>query len=223
MARDSLAEVLTTDDISRRELAMDKELIQLIQGACKNDNHARAIELTKLLHHIASFDMATKIAGFYHLVGMQEKIELLKADREEEEDRLVVARNKRRQWTRPDPLPRRLPSVSESSARPKPFQDFAPPPVIYRPGLARATPVVETSRFSAAANQNGFTQSSFSTSPPPEESSTTPDGKRKRSEFDDLSSETVDLSKRRAIHESDSIAAPLKTSMLHEFYLPFPF
>lgn len=213
MARDSLAEALTTDDISRRELAMDKELIQLIQGACKNDNHPRAIELTKLLHHIASFDMAIKVAGFYHLVGLQEKIELLKADREEEEDRLVVARTKRRQWTRPDPLPRRLPVVNDS-ARPKPLQDFAPPPAIYRPGLARAMPVVETTRFSAAANPNGFPQSSSSTSPPPGDPPTPPDGKRKRSEFDDLSPDADDSSKRRAIHELDVMAQPPKTSTL---------
>ncbi|KAI0695530.1 WD40-repeat-containing domain protein, partial [Cytidiella melzeri] len=87
---------LTTDDIARRELALDKEIIQLIQVACKNDKPGRAIDLTKLLHHNASFGVALKVAGFYHLIGLQEKMEMLKEDREDT-DRLVVARDRRRE------------------------------------------------------------------------------------------------------------------------------
>jgi chromosome transmission fidelity protein 4 len=197
MARDSLADVLTTDDISKREMAMDKELIQLIQAACKADNSPRAIELTKLLHHTISFDMAIKVAAFYHLVGLQEKMEILKTNREEEEDRLEVARNKRLQWITPDPLPRHLPSsVSSSSKRADPLQDFGPPRPVYRPGLARAIPVAASSSSSSNSHANGV-------HPNPEEphiDPITPESKRKRSVDDEMDGED-ELSKRRALDE----------------------
>jgi hypothetical protein len=61
-----------------------------------------------MLHHTTSYDMAAKVAGFYHLIGLQEKIEMLKVDREEggdDEDEYgvdprEVARRKREQWRR---------------------------------------------------------------------------------------------------------------------------
>lgn len=140
--RDGLGDDLTSDEISRRELALDKELIQLLQNACKNDKLARALDLTKLLHLTASFDMAIKVAGFYHLIGLQEKIETLKEDRENR-NRLLDARDQRRQRTvnlAPIPATR---IVYAEPPRPKAFQDFRPPPVIHRPGLERATPSVE--------------------------------------------------------------------------------
>jgi chromosome transmission fidelity protein 4 len=148
--RDGLVDgELTTNDIARRELALDKEIIQLIQLACKNDRPGRAIDLTKLLHHDASFDMAIKVAGFYHLIGLQEKMEMLKEDREDV-DRLVAARGKRRERASDFsavPAPR---AVVAESTRPKAFQDFRPPPAIHRPGLERvskdATKVASSSR-----------------------------------------------------------------------------
>ncbi|KAF8160621.1 hypothetical protein B0H34DRAFT_344214 [Crassisporium funariophilum] len=150
---DSLDEELTTDDIVAREKAMDREFIMLIQAACKVNNVPRAIELTKLLHHTASFDAAIKIAEFYHLVGLKEKIAFIKADREETEDRLIVARNKRRRWLKPAPPVRQLAQTStSSSSRFDPLGDNRPPPVIERPGMARVTvPVIEKTRFSSLA------------------------------------------------------------------------
>jgi chromosome transmission fidelity protein 4 len=176
MSRDALDDELTTDEIAKQEMAMDKEFIQLIQGACKADNIPRAIELSKLLHHTGSFDMAIKVAEFYHLIGFKEKVEMLKMDREENEDRLVVAREKRRQWRKPDPPARQLPRVNGTSlSRPKVFQEFGPPPMIARPGLARATPRIETTRFSSGAPRVSVAGAEMSA-----DLSESPESKRKR-------------------------------------------
>ena len=153
--RDALGpDDLTSDEIATKELESDKILIQLIQNACKNDKLPRALDLVKMLHHTASYDMAAKVAGFYHLIGLQEKIETLKADREEggdDEDEYgvdprEVARRKREQWRREGsgavPPPRPIGESSRSArydGAKKAFQDFGPPPAIHRPGLTRAT------------------------------------------------------------------------------------
>ncbi|KAF8658265.1 hypothetical protein AX16_002041 [Volvariella volvacea WC 439] len=155
-ALDVLDDDLTTEEITSRERAMDKEFIQLIQQACKSENIPRAVELTKLLHFTNSFDSAAKIADFYHRPGFKEKVLRLKADREENEDRLIVARDKRRKWLKPELPPRRLPTMNEpwsgsSSARTyDPLADERPPPVVHRPGMARVTRgVVEESQYTS--------------------------------------------------------------------------
>lgn len=186
MSRDALDEELTTDELAAREVAVDKELILLIQGACKADNNAQVIELVKLLHHTSSLDNAIRLVGFYRRAGLVEKIQTLKNIREEEEDRLIVAREKRMQWNRPDPPLRPLPRTDEhSSSLAKPFQDFRPPPAMPRPGLARATPAVETTRYSSKARPP---------SPVPEWDAPTsldspPDAKRKRDDLEDVTAE----------------------------------
>lgn len=137
ITRDALSNEDVPDEIFARELALDKELVQLIQTACKNDKLPRALELTSMLHHTSSFDMALKVAGFYRLVGLQEKMEALK------EDRITHGRPQRRDWARDyDPvLPPRLPppDVQRGGAS-KAFQNFGSPAAVHRPGLARATP-----------------------------------------------------------------------------------
>jgi chromosome transmission fidelity protein 4 len=69
--RDSQADEHT---IKQREISLDKELLQLVQGACKADNLQRALDLTRLMHNPGSVDAAAKIAGFYHLPGLQERM-----------------------------------------------------------------------------------------------------------------------------------------------------
>ncbi|KAJ7096343.1 hypothetical protein C8R44DRAFT_812788 [Mycena epipterygia] len=178
--RDSLDDQITNEDISRREQLMDKEFVLLIQSACQKENVSRAIELAKLIHNAKFLDSVVKISQFYHLTGLTEKIQMLKKIREEGEDRLILARDKRRQWTRPDPLPRSLAVTTDSiSSRPKPFQDFGPPPMVSRPGLAPAIPAKETTRYTAN------TSIDF-TSTPTEPSGSPPENKRKRDEVEDI-------------------------------------
>ena len=137
IARDALSNEDVPDEVLARELALDKELVQLIQTACKNDKLPRALELTNMLHHTSSFDMALKVAGFYRLVGLQEKMEALK------DDRIARGKPQRRDWARDyDPvLPPRLPPADiPRGGESKAFQHFGPPAAVHRPGLARATP-----------------------------------------------------------------------------------
>jgi chromosome transmission fidelity protein 4 len=137
ITRDALSNEDVSDKILARELALDKELVQLIQTACKNDKLPRALELTSMLHHPSSFDMAVKVAGFYRLIGLQEKMEALK------NDRIAHGRPQRRDWARDyDPvLPPHLPPPDVPRAGgPKAFQHFGPPAAVHRPGLARAAP-----------------------------------------------------------------------------------
>lgn len=135
IARDALGDEDIPDEFLARELALDKELVQLIQTACKNDKLPRALELTRMLHHSSSFDMALKVAGFYRLVGLQEKMEALK------DDRIARGRARRREWARDyDPvLPPHLPPADvPRGGGSKPFQNFGPPAAVHRPGLTRA-------------------------------------------------------------------------------------
>lgn len=198
ISRDALGDELTTSDISRRELEQDKKLIKLINTACKEDKAPRVIDLVKQLNHLQSFDGAIKIADFYRLVGLKEKIELIKADREGEDDRLEVARDKRREWiadSNPVTAHKSYANHQQSNRdheRPKLLEDFRPPPTIYRPGLAPAIPIVEATRFSTA-NLAAHATLNGSASPP--------DSKRKRDE------ELESASKRRAL-ESETMGLP---------------
>ena len=81
--------------------------------------------------------MAVKVAGFYRLVGLQEKMEALK------EDRITHGRPQRRDWARDyDPVlaPRLPPADVPRGGGSKAFQNFGPPAAVHRPGLTRATP-----------------------------------------------------------------------------------
>ncbi|KAF8627825.1 hypothetical protein AX15_004246 [Amanita polypyramis BW_CC] len=146
---DVLDEELTTDAIVTKERTLDRELIQLIQVACKDPaDIARALELTKLLHNAPSIDAAIKIAEFYHLAGLREKMQLIKTDREEREDRLIIARNKRRHWLKPEPAPREIQTLNARQSRIDLLAEQYPPPAIDRPGMARVTvPVIESSQY----------------------------------------------------------------------------
>ena len=194
MLMDCLDDELTTDDILSREKAMDKEFILLIQMACKSDNIPRAVELTKLLHHNVSFDAAMKIAEFYHLVGLKEKVAIIKADREETEDRLILARNTRRRWLKAEPPLRQLAAPTISTSRFDPLGDSRPPPTIERPGMARVTvPVIEKTRYSSVIpsietpERPTWDDSLTADSPP------STDSKRKRVDLESLPSSDMPM------------------------------
>jgi len=182
--RDDPCDELMMDDITKRETVMDKEFIRLIQMACKKDNMPRAIEMAKLLHHTASFDMAVRVADFYHLVGLREQLQILKADREVDKSRHSLKH----------PFPPSIDSftITDSS------NDFAKHSAGFRPGPIRATPSVESTHCSTISN------AAESASPPQIETisagiSSSPEGKRKRSE----DAEPDDDSKRQELeHKS---------------------
>ncbi|KAF8588697.1 hypothetical protein K439DRAFT_1651834 [Ramaria rubella] len=144
--RDALGADLTNQEISQREVNLDKQLIQLIQLACKGDKLQRALDAAALLHHTQSFDMAIKVAEFYHLVGLQDKLMRLKGERAEI-DRLEEERDHRMKWgKRSVPIAAPQKQAPESS-RWSHFEDFAPPPMPLRKSLATAMPVTAKSHI----------------------------------------------------------------------------
>lgn len=210
--RDALGEELTTADISRREMEQDKRLIKLINNACKEDRSARVIELVNQLNHLQTFDGAIKIASFYRLVGLKEKIEAIKSEREGN-NRLLVQRDRRRELvTQQAPMPKLRSNFGNISPppdpnRPKPLEDFRPPPTLHRPGLAPAVPVMQTTKYSVA-NLPARTPLVSSSG-----SSTPPEIKRKRHEED------IGSQKRPALESESSKPSELNVHRDHEYPL----
>lgn len=216
---DSLEEDLTTESIARTELDLDKDLIVLIQLACKQDHLQRALDATKLLHHTSSFDMAMKVADFYRLPGLGEKIAFLKEEREEEE-RLKEERQRRKGWRRaagPVPPAREgFHSEYRQGQTYRPLQDTRPAPAIARTRLTVATPSDEPSPFASRPQSNGITNGFSKQSPMQldddnndndEDESQNSDSKRKRAEEDDVVDITESISsapKRRQVDTGSS-------------------
>lgn len=70
-------------DISKLEVSQDKELIQLVQAACKADKLQRALDTVRMMNNVKSMEAAAKVAQFYHLPGLQEKIGIIREATEE--------------------------------------------------------------------------------------------------------------------------------------------
>jgi len=155
MLRDALGLDLTNDEISRREFSLDKELIQLIQLACKSDRLQRALDAASLLHHTPSFDMAIKVAQFYHLVGLQEKLTALKAARAET-DRLEEEKDQRRKWGRHSAPIAAPHNNTHTSSHQRQFEEFAPPSAVVRKSLAPAIPVASSALGSRSTVNSAF-------------------------------------------------------------------
>ncbi|KAG9026461.1 hypothetical protein FRB95_008833 [Tulasnella sp. JGI-2019a] len=139
----------SSSDIAKRELQMDKELIQLLQAAIKGDKLQRALDSARLLHHLPSYDSAQKVAGFYSLVGLQEKIGALKRRKIAKDDGEDAEEfNPRKAWGKvSEPIGRGYDYESGGGSASRHgdgrFDDFAPPPAVTRRTLAPATPIGE--------------------------------------------------------------------------------
>jgi chromosome transmission fidelity protein 4 len=199
ITRDALGDEDPPDEVLARELALDKELVQLIQTACKNDKLPRALELTRMLHHTSSFDMAVKVAAFYRLVGLQEKMQALK------EDCAASGRSRPRDWARDyDPvLPPHLPPADVPRSGSRAFQDFGPPSAVHRPGLTRATPgLPPLPKDDVYSGNEDYTSAVAGPS----------ESKRKRADDDSITygnSTLADNAKRRAV-EDEEVAMMLR-------------
>jgi chromosome transmission fidelity protein 4 len=117
-------------DISKIEVSQDKELIQLVQAACKADKLQRALDIVRMMNNVKSMEAAAKVAQFYHLPGLQEKIGIIREATEEK--RREKERNERyggyRMVARETPLPESPYGVASkaSLAAARQDTDFAP-------------------------------------------------------------------------------------------------
>lgn len=186
LARDSLGDELTSSELDKREVELDKLIIKLIQAACKADKAPRVLELTRRLHFTHSIAAASQLAGFYKLIGLQEKIDAIKRWRENEPNPVEEAREWRRQLKQEDAY----------MERPKLLQNFNPPPKIERPGLARSAGHVEHSEFTSSNAPVGLFNARDSQ---PVTRSASPDVKRKRDETDDFASNGSDADAKRRV------------------------
>ncbi|GAA6041229.1 hypothetical protein JCM8097_008354 [Rhodosporidiobolus ruineniae] len=84
--------------LAREELAADKHLLQIIQTFCKADRLEAALDAVLLLSQSASLNAAAKIAGFFDLPALQERIQLIQQAKEDEADPDAAAAKRQSKW-----------------------------------------------------------------------------------------------------------------------------
>ncbi|SPO28617.1 related to sepB protein [Ustilago trichophora] len=94
-------------DAGTLEMSSDKALLQLIQLACKADKHGRALDAARALHSTRTLEAALKIAAFFHLSSLAERMVALKEGLEGRPERVE---EESRRWC--DPSVRGGPSYS---------------------------------------------------------------------------------------------------------------
>ncbi|KAG8956545.1 hypothetical protein FRC04_000023 [Tulasnella sp. 424] len=136
----------TASSTTAKEVALDKILIQQIQQACKDDRMTRAIDLAEDLHHVKSIEAAKSVAGFYHKVGLQDKIDMLKERKEGGDDEEGDV-DPREGWGRVTAPIARSYLSNGAGARPSNAtafsKDFTPSAAPIRHSLALAKPIGE--------------------------------------------------------------------------------
>lgn len=63
--------------LARQEIDCDKQLLVIIQRACKSERLETALDAALLLSQPASIGAAVKIARFFHLPGLEERLQLV--------------------------------------------------------------------------------------------------------------------------------------------------
>ncbi|GAA5860215.1 hypothetical protein JCM3774_000346 [Rhodotorula dairenensis] len=89
--------VLKTE-LARVELQTEKHLLQIIQTFCKADRLEAALDAVLLLSQPASLVAASKIAGFFTLPALQERVDLLQQMRDESGDPEAAAAKRQSKW-----------------------------------------------------------------------------------------------------------------------------
>lgn len=77
-----------THEVNKIEVTQDKELLQLVQAACKADKLQRALDIVRMMNAPRTMEAAAKVAQFYHLPGLQEKIGIIREAAEEKRAQL---------------------------------------------------------------------------------------------------------------------------------------
>ncbi|SCV67357.1 BQ2448_6003 [Microbotryum intermedium] len=75
-----------TTTLARQELEVDKHLLMVIQTACKAERLEQALDATLLLTQTASLVAAAKIARFFNLPGLEERIQIVQELKEAESE-----------------------------------------------------------------------------------------------------------------------------------------
>lgn len=84
--------------LAREELAADKHLLQIIQTFCKADRLEAALDAVILLSQSASLNAAVKIARFFDLPALTERVELIQEAKEAETDPDAAAAKRASKW-----------------------------------------------------------------------------------------------------------------------------
>lgn len=196
---DSLARADDISDvellIKQQEVALDRELLKLIQGACKADNLQRALDLARLMHTASAVEQAAKLANFYHLPGLEERIHGVKSD----VDFKKMKEKRQRRIESSSTTSYASPSISGlngNAKSSKPFSDFAPKQTIRRSfgGVQRDSTPAGTNRSESYVPEtpqheaSGFDLPSTGATPDGDAdvdmpiSNGSPEGKRKRAD-----------------------------------------
>ncbi len=212
--RDTLIDSPVSDleyTIREREVALDKEMLQLVQAACKADNLQRALDITRLMYNTGTIEAAAKVAAFYHLPGLQERIHAVKAEKESK--KTTTDRAYRRSHNG---------AGDSAAATPKGFTDFAPRNGVPRRSFAgvtvnrESTPVGSTAPAASGRSETHVPETpreEIEMTPLARNTSPSPESKRKRMEHEVELDDFVPLKKR----VDDSMTSGYKSFLV--FYL----
>ncbi|BEJ14934.1 hypothetical protein CspHIS471_0407010 [Cutaneotrichosporon sp. HIS471] len=139
--------LLSAEESEDGRVQIDKDLLQLMQGACKADALARALDLARLLHATSSLDAARRIADYYHFPGLVERIGNVKSEKGIE----------RVSWVDAEPQQEYVTRAKAGRGPTRDFEDFAPARKRTfggrEPPSSRATPSARRAETPAASRQ----------------------------------------------------------------------